>query len=66
MKFDVKLRAFFGAITEGMYYYLKPLLKKEYITVVLHIGTNDATDVGIDLDAYVERFLDIEKEIGKK
>ena len=46
MKFDVKLRAFSGANTEDMHSYLKSLLKKEPTTVILHIGTNGATENG--------------------
>ena len=53
MKFYVKLKAFFGATTEDMHSYLKPLLK-EPTTVVLHIGTNDATKSGIHSDTYVK------------
>ena len=63
MKFDVKLRAFSGATTEDMHSYLKPLLKKEPTTVILHIGTNDATENGIDSDTLVKRILDLKDEI---
>ena len=65
MKFDVKLRAFSGANTEDMHSYLKPLLKKEPTTVILHIGTNDATENGIDSDKLVKRILDLQEEIEK-
>ena len=63
MKFNVKLRAFSGATTEDMHSYLKPLLKKEPTTVILHIGTNDATENGIDSDTLVKRILDLKDEI---
>ena len=65
MKFDVKLRAFSGANTEDMHSYLKPLLKKEPTTVILHIGTNDSTENGIDSDKLVKRILDLKDEIEK-
>ena len=65
MKCDVKLRAFSGATTEDMHSYLKPLLKKEPSTVILHIGTNDATENGIDSDQLVKRILDLKDEIEK-
>ena len=44
MKLDVQLTAFSGATTDDTHSYLKPLLMKEPTTVVLHIGTNNATE----------------------
>ena len=41
-KHKVKVRYFPGARTDGMYDYLKPLLRKLPDYIFLHIGTNDA------------------------
>ena len=45
--------------------YLLPLLKKEPTTVILHIGTNDATENGMDSDILISRILDLKAEIEK-
>ena len=42
--FNVKVRSFPGARIDDFYDYLKPLLKKEPSTIILHIGTNDSTN----------------------
>ena len=62
---NVKVRPFSGATTEDMRSYLLPLLKKEPATVILHIGTNDATENGIDSDILISRILDLKAEIEK-
>ena len=41
-KHKVKVRYFPGSRTDGMYDYLKPLLRKLPDYIFLHIGTNDA------------------------
>ena len=62
---NVKVRPFSGATTEDMRSYLLPLLKKEPTTVILHIGTNDATENGMDSDILISRILDLKAEIEK-
>ncbi len=62
---NVKVRPFSGATTEDMRSYLQPLLKKEPTTVILHIGTNDATESGMDSDTLISRILDLKAEIEK-
>ena len=62
---NVKLRPFSGASTEDMTSYLKPLMNKEPSVVILHVGTNDATENGIDSDAIVSRILSLKAEIEK-
>lgn len=39
-QYNVKLRAFSGASTDDMYWYLEPLLAKEPDYILLHVGTN--------------------------
>ena len=43
-KYNVKVRAFPGSSIDDMYDYLGPLLKKKPSSIILHIGTNDATN----------------------
>ena len=62
---NVKVRPFSGATTEDIRSYLLPLLKKEPATVILHIGTNDATENGMDSDILISRILDLKAEIEK-
>ena len=38
----VKVRSFPRATINDMYDYIKPLLKKAYDNVIIHVGTNDA------------------------
>ena len=64
-RYNVKVRPFSGATTEDMRSYLQPLLKKESTTVFLHVGTNDATESGIDSDTLTSRILDLKAEIEK-
>lgn len=42
--YNAKIRSFPGARIDDLYDYLKPLLKKKPTNIILHIGTNDATD----------------------
>ena len=37
----VKMRPFTGATIEEMHDYIKPLLKKRTVNVILHIGTDN-------------------------
>ena len=62
---NVKLRPFSGASTEDMRSYLKPLLNKDPSVVILHVGTNDFTENGIDSDTIVSRILSLKAEIEK-
>ena len=62
---SVKLRPFSGASTEDMRSYLKPLLNKDPSVVILHVGTNDSTENGIDSDTIVSRILSLKAEIEK-
>ena len=47
-KFNIKVRAFNGATIEDMYYYLYPLLKKEPDHILLHVGSNNTTNMPAD------------------
>ena len=62
---DAKLRPFSGASTEDIASYLKSLMNKEPSVVIFHVGINDTTEHGIDLDAIVSRILNFKTEIEK-
>ena len=65
-KKNVKVRSFGGLNTVSIYPKLEPLLKKKPSKIILHIGTNQATDNTsdiifnnlLDLKKYIESHLD--------
>ena len=55
---SVTLRPFSRASTEeDMSTYLTSLLNTEASVIILHVGTNDSTENGIDSDAIFSRIL---------
>ena len=65
-KRSIKVRSFGGATINSLYEKLTPLLKKKPETVILHVGTSDATyksanaiiNVLLKLEKFIENTLD--------
>ena len=41
---SIKVRSFSGAVVNDFYNYLEPLMDKKPSKLILHVGTNDATN----------------------
>ena len=41
---SIKVRSFSGAVVNDLYNYLEPLMDKKNSKLILHVGTNDATN----------------------
>ena len=61
---NIKVRPFSGACIEDMKDYIKPLLKKQPSTVVLHIGTNNAP-ANTSSEIY-HKILELRNQINKE
>ena len=56
-RFNVKVRSHSGATTRDMYDHLNALLRKEPQYLILHVGTNDASDKDTTADTIFERLM---------
>ena len=59
----VKVRSFPGATIADMKDYLKPLLRKNPTTLILHVGTNDASNGKENAEEILNELLELKKEI---
>ena len=65
-KGGVKVRAFPGStIADLREHYIQPLLKKRPSSVIIHAGTNDASQEGANADKILDALLDLKTEIEK-
>ena len=65
-KGDVKVRAFPESTIEDLReHYIQPLLKKQPSSVIIHIGTNDASQEGANADKILDALLDLKAEVEK-
>ena len=55
--FNVKVRPHSGATTRDMYDHLNALLRKEPKYLILHVGTNDASEKNTSSDTIYERLV---------
>ena len=59
----LKVRSFPGATITDMKDYLKPLLRKNPTTLILHVGTNDASNGKENADKIFNDLLELKNEI---
>ena len=59
----IKVRSFPGATIADMKDYLKPLLRKNPTTLILHVGTNDASNGKENADEIFNDLLELKNEI---
>ena len=59
----IKVRSFPGATIADMKDYLKPLLRKNPTTLILHVGTNDASNLKENADEIFNELLELKNEI---
>jgi len=65
-KGNVKVRAFPGCtIADLREHYIQPLLKKRPSSVIIHAGTNDASQEGANADEILHALLDLKAEVEK-
>ena len=65
-KGNVKVRAFPGStIADLRQHYIQPLLKKRPSSVIIHAGTNDASEEGANADEILHALLDLKAEVEK-
>ena len=60
-KWNVKVRPNPGATTRDMYDHLNALLRKEPKHLILHIGTNDASDKNVTSDMLYEKITRLKR-----
>ena len=60
VKGNVKVHAFSGStIADLREHYIQPLLKKRPSAVIIHAGTNDASQEGVTADKILHALLDL-------
>ena len=65
-KGNVKVRAFPGStIADLRKHYIQSLLKKRPSSIIIHAGTNDASEEGANADKILHALLDLKAEVEK-